>query len=51
MKSIHFLGFWVECPGNYQRIHFFRVLCLVHVPRVSVHYEENPPGAYLELDG
>jgi hypothetical protein len=26
-------------------------LCLLHVLGVSVHYEESPPGAYLELDG
>jgi sulfur relay (sulfurtransferase) complex TusBCD TusD component (DsrE family) len=23
MKSIHFLGFSVECSENYQRVHFF----------------------------
>ncbi len=26
LQSIHFLGFWVECPQNYQRLHIFFIL-------------------------
>jgi hypothetical protein len=42
-----FFGFLGGMSWKLAKGSFFRVLCLVNVPRVSVHYEENPLGPIL----